>query len=94
VSAQYTFPRPDLLALADALRIRLGDRSRPIGSPDELTTAIVAAVGEAEPVGRVEVLRIPAALHTPETWRVRLDGVSVSTRDVLESLLSEVRGVR
>lgn len=94
VSAEYAFGRSDLAAVAARLRARLGDRDRPIGSPDQLRRAIEEACGPLGEGGRVEVLRIPAALHMGESWHLRLDSVRADARLRVEALLTEARGVR
>jgi hypothetical protein len=93
ISAEFIFGRGDLAVIAAGLRAHLGDRSRSIGTPDQLRTAFEDALG-ARGGGSVRVHRIPAALHAPETWHVRLDSVRPEVRDLAESLIAEARGVR
>jgi hypothetical protein len=94
VSAEFAFGRGDLPAVAAALRARLRDRSRPIGSPEQLRLAIEEACGAWSGDGSVEVHRIPAALHAPESWHLRLESVRPEARELVEALIAEARGVR
>jgi hypothetical protein len=93
ISAEFAFGRGDLAPIAAGLRAHLGDRNRAIGTPDQLRTAFEDAMG-ARAGGSVHVHRIPAALHAPESWHVRLDSVRPEARDLAESLIAEARGVR
>ncbi|HEY3522841.1 MAG TPA: hypothetical protein VGK63_03980 [Candidatus Limnocylindrales bacterium] len=94
VSAEYAFGRSELPAVADALRTHLRDRSRQLGSPDELRRALEEASGAASDGGRVDVRRIPGALHTAESWQVRLESVRPEVCRTGDRLFAEARGVR
>ncbi len=53
-------------------------------TPERLRRAIADRVAADGGDGRVEVLRLPAALTTPEAWEIRLGGVLPSTVAGLE----------
>ena len=56
------------------------DAVSPVGLALILTQAITNAGGQ----GRPNVTRSPAALHTPEYWRVRIDAADTVARRILE----------
>ncbi len=94
VSAEYAFGPAELVTLAACLRARLRDRSRQIGSPDQLRSAIEDVVGSWRADGTVEVRRIPAAVYTQESWHLRLSDVRPEARQLVDALTQEARGVR
>lgn len=94
MTAEFAFGRHELPAVAEALRARLHDRGRQLGSPDQLRRALEEASGAAADGGRVDVRRIPGALHTVESWQVRLESVRPEACGVVDRLLAEARGVR
>lgn len=57
-------------------------------TPARLRTAVEVAVPDAA----VEVVRLPGALHAPETWHVRLTGIDPSERSRLDALVRSARG--
>jgi hypothetical protein len=94
VSAEYVFGRAELTTIAARLRVCLRDRKRAIGSPDQLRSAVEEAFGPWGDGGTVHVHRIPGALHTAETWHLRLESVRPEARQLVESLIAEARSVR
>jgi hypothetical protein len=94
VSAEYVFGRAELTTIAARLRVCLRDRKRAIGSPDQLRSAVEEAFGPWGDGGTVHVHRIPGALHTAEAWHLRLESVRPEARQMVDSLITEARGVR
>jgi hypothetical protein len=84
---EYAFSREELLPVLQTLRETLRTGNVPLDSPARLEEALQEMVrrfgGEAD----ITVRRSPAALVTPEYWRVRLAGIDSTTRDRLETLL-------
>lgn len=57
-------------------------------TPGRLRTAVEMALPDAA----VDVVRLPGALHAPETWHVRLTGIAPSERSRLDALVRSARG--
>lgn len=56
-------------------------------TPARLRTAVEVAIPDAA----VEVVRLPGALHAPETWHVRLTGIAPGERSRLDALVKSAR---
>jgi hypothetical protein len=53
-------------------------------TPARLETALGQAIGHVGGHGRPSVTRQPAGLHTPEAWRIVVEGADATTRAALE----------
>jgi len=65
--------------LRHALQRSLGDSVDQPNSPARMERALTLILGRDGSPGRPHVLRRPAALSTPESWEIQLDGVERAT---------------
>jgi len=66
--------------------VRVADRRAGLGhvspaTPDRLRAAVEEALGDDAGGGSVVVTRLPRALHSTETWHVRIVAVPIADRD-------------
>jgi hypothetical protein len=76
--------------------VRVADRQAGLGhaspaTPDRLRAAVEVALGDATGGGSVLVTRLPRALHSPETWHVRLVAVPPVGRDRVSASIHSAR---
>lgn len=91
VDETFAFGPREVDRLARAVARRLGEPRRRIDSPDEIRRALADALGDRLGSGSIGVVRLPAALQTPESWHVTLTGVSSEARDEMERMAEEAR---
>lgn len=91
VDASFALTRPHVDGLLKAMIAN--DVSGPGGTatPDRLRSAIETALGEDRGTGTVLVTRLPRALHSSESWHVRLGGVTPAGRDRIAAVVATVR---
>ncbi len=75
--------RLELDHLRAALQAVLGDSVERPDSPARIERAISLLLQERGAPGRPRVLRRPAAVSTPESWEIHLDGVDRATGAVV-----------
>jgi hypothetical protein len=75
--------RPELERLIRALGESLANSDRP-DTPARLEAALNMAIAHRTGRGSPHVLRSPAALHTPEAWQLRIEGIDAATHAALE----------
>ncbi len=92
VDAGYALSRAEAERLARHLGGRSHVHETGPATPARLRGAVERALGPALDGGSVEVVRLPGALHSPESWHVRLVGVPVALRDHLEAAVRASRG--
>jgi hypothetical protein len=71
--------RLEIECLRHALQRSLGDSVDQPNSPARMEHALELILGREGLPGRPRVLRLPAALSTPESWEIHLDGVEHTT---------------
>jgi hypothetical protein len=71
--------RVELDQLRDALKNALGDEVERPNTPARLEQALSLLLARRAAPGRPRVLRRPAAVSTPESWEIHLDGVDRAT---------------
>lgn len=71
--------RPDVRRLCDALHQALGSTMERPDTPDGIACALTQVLERNRAPGRARVLRQPAAVSTPESWEIHLDGVDRAT---------------
>lgn len=71
--------RLEIECLRHAIQRSLGDRVDHPNSPARMERALAVLLGRDGSAGRPRVLRLPAALSTPESWEIHLDGVERTT---------------
>jgi len=91
VSADYVFTRADLGAVIHAIRDSLDCGAVALDSPHRLQDALRTLIGDLGGRGDVTVRRSPAALLTPEYWRVDFTGLDPRTDATLRSLFAGAR---
>jgi hypothetical protein len=91
VDVSFALTRTDVEGLLRAMAA--ADASGPgrTATPDRLRSAIETALGEDRGAGTVLVTRLPRALHSSESWHVRIGGVTPAGRDRITALVSAVR---
>ena len=75
--------RPELERLIRALGESLASTDRP-DTPARLEAALSTAIAHRTGRGQPYVLRSPGALHTPEAWQLRIEGIDAATHAALE----------
>ncbi len=88
---QVALTRPEVEALIRQVqRSTAADHAWP-ATPDRLRSAVEGALGHDLAEGSVLVTRLPRALHSSESWHVRLVGVSPEACDRLTRIVRSVR---
>lgn len=75
--------RPELERLIRALDESHASNYRP-DTPARLEAALSTAIANRTGRGSSHVLRSPGALHTPEAWQLRIEGIDAGTYAALE----------
>ena len=87
VNAEYVFMRAELRVVGRAILFALGRDAAPLDTPSRLQEAVMALIRSVGGRGEAVVRRSPAALLTPEYWRIVLLQVDSATRDDLLRVL-------
>lgn len=74
-NALIVLGRLEIECLRHAIQRSLGDSVDHPNSPARMEHALELILGREGSAGRPRVLRRPAALSTPESWEIHLDGV-------------------
>ena len=86
VRAHLVLSRGEAERLSSALDRRARRATTPGDvTPDHLRRAITTRIADDGADASVEVVRLPAALTTPEAWDVRIEGIRPTTLADLES---------
>jgi hypothetical protein len=88
VSVEYVFTRADLQSVLLAIRANVVDRPAALDSPLRLEEALTTAVRRCGGDARITVRRSPAALVTPEYWRIEAADADEAACEALTELLA------
>jgi hypothetical protein len=86
--------KPEADWLANALEPHHPHRGMKVSaSPDLLRTLLEGSPSGngRPPSGTVEVIRLPAALRAPETWEIRITGLSREATERIETVVNSAR---
>jgi hypothetical protein len=87
LDGEFSFTQLELGPVRQRIRDALGGVSIGLDSPVRLQEALAALIGSTRGTPTVTVRRSPAALLTPEYWRIQLRGVDRDALDALSRLL-------
>ena len=90
LEAEFTFTRAELGPVRQRIRDALGSPSVALDSPARLQESLVALIGAIDSEAAVTVRRSPAALLTPEYWRIQVRGIDPDALATLSTLLRNV----